>query len=69
MFNNWELLLFCFFHSHYHLDDLVPYDGVPDDEIVTVHIALTVVIVLLATAGVVFAIVCICFNFIFRKRR
>jgi len=47
----------------------IPYDGVPVEEVVTVHISATVIIVLLATAGLVFTAVCLIFNFVFRKRK
>ncbi len=50
-------------------DGLVPYDGVPIEEIETVAMSLTVIYCLLATAGIVFAIVCLVFNFVFRKRK
>ena len=49
--------------------DGVPYDGVPEEEVVTVHTSVTVILAILATAGLVFTVVCLAFNFIFRKRR
>ncbi len=55
----------CFCYT----DGLVPYDGVPIEEIETVAVPLTVVYSILASAGIVFAIVCLTFNFTFRKRR
>ncbi len=50
-------------------DGLVPYDGVPIEEIETVAVPLTVIYTLLATAGIIFAIVCLVFNFVFRQRK
>ena len=47
----------------------IPYDGVPVEEVVTVHISATVIIALLATAGLMFTAVCLIFNFVFRKRK
>ena len=39
------------------------------EEVVSVSVALTVVYVILATAGLVFAVVCILFNLFFRQKR
>ena len=47
----------------------VPYDGVPDKTTISVHPALTAVFVVLACAGIALAIVCIAFNFMYRKSR
>jgi gamma-aminobutyric acid type B receptor len=60
--------------TFYSTSDLVlpygiPYDGVPFKDVVTVSVALTVVYVILATAGLVFAVACILFNIIFREKR
>ena len=49
--------------------DGIPNDGIPDEDIVTVHIGITVVYVTLATAGLVFAVVCLVFNLVFRQKR
>ena len=48
---------------------LVPYDGVPEKKIETVHISITVVFIVLACCGMVFAVVCITFNFVYRKSK
>ena len=48
---------------------LVPYDGVPTIEYVTVAIPVTVVYVLLSVAGIIFAILCLIFNFVYRNKR
>ncbi len=48
-------------------DGLIPYDGVPIEEIVTVAVPLTVIYSAFASAGIIFAVVCLIFNFIFRK--
>ena len=49
--------------------DGIPYDGVPKDETVTVHIAVTVTLSVLATCGIIMTIVFLIFNFGFRKRK
>lgn len=47
----------------------VPYDGVPGEDIQTAFIPLVIVIYLLAAAGILFAIACLAFNYIFRNRK
>ncbi|CAI8029903.1 hypothetical protein GBAR_LOCUS16974 [Geodia barretti] len=47
----------------------IPNDGIPIEDVVTVSVALTVVYVILATTGLVFAVGCLLFNIIFRQRR
>ena len=47
----------------------IPNDGIPVEEVVSVSVALTVVYVILTTAGLVFAVVCILFNLFFRQKR
>ena len=51
------------------LSDGIPNDGIPIEEVVTVSVALTVVYATLATAGLVFAVVCLTFTFIFRHKK
>lgn len=46
-----------------------PYDGVPDEVVVSVHLSVTVIFVTLATLGLVFTAVCLVFNFVFRNRK
>ena len=60
-----------YMHNIYNIlyIDGVPYDGVPEEEIITAHTSVTVILVILATAGLVFTVVCLVFNFIFRKRK
>ena len=48
--------------------DGVPNDGIPIEEVVTVSEALTAVYVIFAVAGLVYAVVCLLFNLIYRKR-
>ena len=55
--------------SSWDMIDGIPNDGIPIEEVVTVAVPLTVVYVILATAGLLFTVVCLAFNFIFRKRR
>ena len=59
------MLMYCM----YTCTDGVPSDGVPMEEVVTVSLFLTVVYVILATFGIVFAVVCLMFTFIFREKR
>nr|CAA76688.1 metabotropic glutamate GABA-like receptor [Geodia cydonium] len=49
--------------------DGIPNDGIPIENVVTVSVPLTVVYVALAVGGLVFAIVCVFFTVIFRKRK
>ena len=51
------------------IPDGVPIDGVPVEEVVTVSLGLTVLYVFLATAGIVFALVCFTFTLIFRNKK
>ena len=48
---------------------LIPYDGVPTEEVVSVDLSLTVLFSVLATAGIAFGVVCLVFNFIFRDKK
>ena len=48
---------------------LIPYDGVAEEETVSVHIALTIVEVVLASLGIAFAVACLIFNFKFRNSK
>ena len=49
--------------------DGTPNDGVPREDVVTVALPLTIIYIFLATLGVMFALVCLAFNFIFRERK
>ena len=49
--------------------DLVPYDGVPNEEVVSVEAGLAAAFIVLATAGIIFAVVCIIFNAVYRKKK
>ena len=51
------------------LADGIPNDGVPIEKVVTVSVALTVVYVVFAVAGLVFTAVCLLFTIIFRDKR
>ena len=61
MHNNYGFNIYCI--------DGIPYDGEPEVEVVTVHPALTALVLILTTAGVIFAIACMIFNFVYRNRR
>ena len=45
----------------------VPYDGVPIEVLVSISLALTILAVLVTSTGIIFAIVCLIFNFYFRN--
>jgi len=47
----------------------IPFDGVPIEELVTVHIAVTVIIIVLAGCGIILTVACLVFNFLFRERK
>ena len=75
--SNFRFMCVCCLPSHfllfyYHLylpGGLIPYDGVPTEEVVSVHLSLTVIFSILATAGIAFGVVCLAFNFIFRNKK
>ena len=46
----------------------IPYDGVPDEKVVSISLALAIVFFILATSGILFAMACIVFNFVYRER-
>ena len=48
---------------------IIPHDGVPVEEDVTVAIPLTVTFSILAMAGIAFSVVCLAFNCIFRRKK
>ena len=54
---------------HWLPGGITPYDGVPLEEVVSVHLSLTVIFSILATAGIAFAVACLIFNWIFRNRK
>ena len=48
----------------------VPYDGVAvNEEVLAVHLSLTVILIFLSCAGILFSIVCLLFNFFFRNTK
>ena len=49
--------------------DGIPFDGRPIPQVQSIHVSVTVVFVMLSTAGIAFAIVCMVFNFVFRERK
>ena len=54
---------------NYHVGG-VPYDGVTvNEEVLAVHLGLTVVLIFLSCLGIMFSIVCLLFNFIFRNTK
>ena len=52
-----------------HITDGIPFDGVPQVNIERINIIVTTVFSLLSTAGIVFAVCCMLFNFIFRDKK
>lgn len=52
-----------------YMIDGIPTDGIPALRIVTVAIPLSVVYITLAAAGFFFAVACLVFTFIFRKKK
>ena len=51
------------------LNGSIPYDGVPLKNIATVHPALTTVCILVASAGIMFTVISLVFNFIYRNAK
>jgi len=65
---------FTFTYSNNETDESVwpvgiLYDGVPREELVTVHISVTVIIIFLAFCGIVLTIACLFFNLVFRMHK
>jgi len=56
----------CFYG---HVTDGVLYDGVPLEQVVTVHTSVTVIIIFLACCGIILTAACLIFNFVFRNRK
>ena len=59
-------------HTHTRTSNVIdgiPFDGVPTEDIATAFIPLVVVIYIFAAAGVIFSIVCLAFNCIFRNKK
>ena len=63
------VMYFTFFHIILLLVEGRPHDGLPLRRPVTVSVALTVIFAFLATGGIIFAIVCLVFNTVFRDRK
>ena len=57
------------YHLLLILEGGVPFDGIPIQELVSIEPVVTSVFVTLATAGILLAVVCIVFNFMFRDRK
>ena len=47
----------------------VPIDGIPRTEVATISVPVAIVFIFVEACGLVFAIVCLLFNFIFRNKR
>lgn len=64
---NWGLTLKLV--NSWQLGGLLPYDGVTDKVLVSIALPVTLISVVLAIAGIIFAVACLVFNFVFRKKR
>ena len=53
----------------YSIADGVPYDGVPETNVERIHTSVSVIFCVLSTCGVVFAISCMLFNFVYRNKK
>jgi len=49
--------------------DGIPYDGVATSTVVSIHLSVTIIFSILATGGIVFAIVCAILSLNFRKKK
>ena len=47
----------------------IPYDGIPEQNVVGINLVLTATMTVLAVAGATFAAACMMFNFINRKKK
>ena len=54
---------------HWLPGGVIPYDGVPWEQVVSLHLSVTVIFSILATAGIAFAVACLTFNCMFRNRK
>ena len=63
------LLSICIPLCYHPITAGIPYDGVPNNQTDVLHWGVVVPIYLMATAGTVFAVACLAFNFIFRNRK
>ena len=51
------------------IGSVIPYDGVPQEDLVTVALPVTIIFSTLNTGGIVYALICFLFNAIFHKKR
>ena len=61
--------LFNYLWNMLTLTDHVPYDGTPRTKITTIALPVTIVLTFLNIFGIFFAMICLFFNIIYRKRR
>ena len=54
---------------HVLFSGYVPIDGIPRIEIATISVPVAVIFIFIEVCGLVFTIVCILFNFIFRNKK
>ena len=66
---NWLSVLTIAILFVFNSGGILPYDGVPKEEIVTVHPALPAVYITLSCVGIAFAIACLIFNFVYRNAK
>ena len=48
---------------------VIPYDGVPQEDLVTVALPVTIISSALSIGGIIYALICFLFNAIFHKKR
>lgn len=47
----------------------MPYDGIPEKEIVSVHLSLLIIYSILSLAGLIYTVICLIFNIVFRNQK
>ena len=51
------------------LVDYAPYDGTPRTRILTIALPITITLTFLNICGIIFALICLFFNILYRKKR
>ena len=51
------------------LVDYIPYDGTPRKKITTIALPVTIILSFLNICGIIFGVICLLFNVIYRKKR
>ena len=68
---NYSLLYTIIYTMHVSIwhTGQTPYDGLPKKEIATIIVPVTVIFVLLDGCGILFALICLAFNILFRRKK